>query len=117
MLGTLLVAAVIAGIRSNTQNRAAERRLEGCRIANECLSGWWTDRQNFPRSSGGDVDGHPGWKWQTRPVASTEAAALQADVVALDILAPGDGPPGPAVTVEVLLPRESHEIASGTNAG
>jgi hypothetical protein len=106
LLATLLVAAVTAGVRANAQSRAADRRLEACLMADECLGAWWPDRQNFPRSGAGDIEGRPGWKWQTRTVRSTEAEALKMQVVALDILAPDGAATGPAVTVEVLLPSE-----------
>jgi hypothetical protein len=118
LLGTILVAAVTAGVRANTQSRAADLRLEACRAADECLNTWWPDRENFPRSGAGDLQGHAGWTWRTRPVANADAAAIRMAVVALDILAPGQAPDRPALTVEVVLPiPEDKNAAQGTNAG
>jgi hypothetical protein len=118
LLGTVLVAAVTAGVRANTQSRASDLRLEACRAADACLNTWWPDRENFPRAGAGDVQGHAGWKWRTRRVDSAEAAALRTEVVAVDILAPDQEPDRPALTVEVVLPiPEDKNAAQGTIAG
>jgi len=104
ILGTLLAAVVVGGARLT----GARLRLEACRLADEMLSAWWAKREEFPRTGEGPVPGHERWRWRTRLVEHPQAAALGAEVVALELFVSegGDEAAGaapPAARVELLL--------------
>lgn len=106
------MAILLARGRFVTRGRGVERSLQACRIADELLERWWTDRRKIPPRGTGEVPGHDGWRWRTRVVDNETAADLGARAVAVEILAPGeggdDGEPPPAARVEILLPTTVH---------
>lgn len=109
LLGTLLVAILVARGQLAIQSRRAQDRLAACQMLDELMESWWPERDQFPRRSAGDVPGHEGWRWQTRLVASNEASALVAETVAVELFAPGQTDTVPAARVEILLPAAEIE--------
>lgn len=115
ILGTLLGGIVIADARLIQQAGRAARRVEACRIADGLLERWWAKREEFPRNSAGEVQGHEGWRWRTRTVNNKAADALAAKVIAVEVFSPGRRDGSPSVRVEILLPREKDETAQRTD--
>jgi hypothetical protein len=115
LLGTLLVTMLVAGSRMTAQRGRVERRLEACQAADALLESWWTNRSALPRSASGDLPGRPGWTWRTTPVPSDGAKALEAEVLAVEVFAPGAGGPDrePAARVEILMPKIAEAAESG----
>ena len=106
LLGTLLVTILVARAKLTAQGRRAELRIEACRLADELLESWWPDRRKIPRNGTGRIPGPGDWRWRTRVVDNRAAEEMDAEVIALEILAPGseDGRDTPPVRVEILLP-------------
>lgn len=115
LLGTVLASILIATGRVDAQGLRARRRIEACRIADGLLEAWWSDRGEFPRNGRGTVAGEAGWTWRTRRVTNEDAGKIDASVVALEVFGPNDRD-DPAVRVEVVLAKETHEEAVGTDA-
>ncbi|MCY2929863.1 MAG: hypothetical protein NTV86_10295 [Planctomycetota bacterium] len=116
ILGSLLVALLMAAHRLNVQARRSQARLEACRIADELLAAWWPTREDFPTDSSGPVAGREGWRWRTSTQAGREdARRLGARTVALEVFAPpapGDAPgqaAWAAAKVEILLPDDEED--------
>lgn len=104
LLGTLLVAVVVAGARLTAQIAYGQSRIQACAIADSLLSGWWADKAKFPRQSQGAVAGSPGWKWRTERLNVSPPSELKGDVVALSVFAPSDEAKRPSARVEILVP-------------
>jgi hypothetical protein len=109
LLGTILVSALLTTGRLRRQRWFAERRIEAAEIADRLLAGWWADRDEFPRAASGEVADRPGWRWRTSVRPSEPADRLNAEIVTLEVFPPRPQGPGdrtgPAVRVEVVLPR------------
>lgn len=125
LLGSLLVAVLIASSRLQVQRARSEARLAACGVADGLLEGWWEERDEFPRRAEGPVPGRDGWRWRTEVVENGAAADLGGEVVALEVFAPG-GSPGPAeggqplepaVRVELVLPEAEDASKAGPDAG
>ena len=106
LLGTLLVAMLVAKGRLTIQAQRAENRLQACQVLDGLLEGWWPDRKALPRSDTGGVPERPGWRWRTQIVESQSADAMRAQVVAVEVFAPNTRDRLPAARVEILLPLE-----------
>lgn len=104
ILGGVLVTMLIGQARLMAQQARADDRLEACRLADALLESWWRDRDRFPRNESGTISGTRSWQWQTQPVANDEAAAVGAEVVALELRHEGIGEDEAALRIEVLLP-------------
>jgi hypothetical protein len=104
-----MAGLMLAHVRMLRQARRAELRLEACAAADRLLAGWWAERERFPRNGSGPVAGRPGWTWQTRTRESEVAAAFDADIVVLRVLAPGLSRGEHALELEVMVPRESEK--------
>ena len=105
IMGSLVVALLVATSRLKAQDACAEYRLEACRVADGLLSGWWARKEEFPRTGSGIVEGGS-WSWRTRLVPNRAAKEIGAQVVALEVF-PGRSDGGdPVVRVEVVLPDE-----------
>ena len=109
LLGTLLVSILLANDRLGMQSRHADQRMEACVIAQEFLSAWQKQSTSapsgfdaIPRNQSGLVAGHPGWQWRTITVNNADAAGLGGEVLALEILAPGESGE-PIEHVELLV--------------
>ena len=105
LLGTLLVSILLADGRCRRQSKAAEDRVAACRIADELLESWWAESDHPWKAGSGKVDGHDGWRWRTRQVERELPEALDCEVLAVDVIAPGEE--RAAVTVELLVRKES----------
>jgi hypothetical protein len=70
LLGTLLVAVLIADSKFERQSRRTKLHNEACVIANELLDSWWTDRKSFPRNDSGTVPHKHRWRWETKTISS-----------------------------------------------
>jgi len=106
LLGTLLVAILMAQSRLHRQSVRADSRLEACRVADKVLEGWWPKRATLSRSGTGAIEGQKNWTWRTRPRDDEAAKAMNMQVVVLEILAANSPELGPAVSLEILLPNE-----------
>jgi hypothetical protein len=86
MLGTLLVAVLLARAGYVRQAAAADRRLQAVAAADALLAAWHRDPASLPRSGSGMVAGDGQFSWRTRAVANPDAAALGADTLRLEVL-------------------------------
>ena len=106
LLGTLLVAILMAQSRLHRQSVRADGRLEACRVADKVLEGWWPKRSTLPRNGSGAIEGRKGWTWRTRARDDEAAKAMNMQVVVLEILAADRPELGAAASVEIVLPNE-----------
>jgi hypothetical protein len=104
LLATLLVSILQVQGRLKVQSRAVAQRGEACEAIDELLRGWWPDLPSLPREGAGEVPGRAGWQWQTRTVARQDAAAVDGQVVQVDVFAPQWSGPAPTGRIEILLP-------------
>ena len=104
LLGTLLVAILLAQARIVKQAGLAARRVEACGIADGMLELWWSDPEEFRVDGSGDVQGREGWSWRTSVIENEDAERLGADVVALEIFGPGAKGEKSSCRIEVMLP-------------
>jgi type II secretory pathway pseudopilin PulG len=115
ILGTLLVAVLVANSRLHRQRGRTAQRLEAVRVADRLLDGWWQKRDEFPRRDEGAVAADRSgrsWSWRTSVVENEDADALGCEVVALEVFAvteTGRTPSDAACRVEVLLPQKVEE--------
>jgi type II secretory pathway pseudopilin PulG len=105
LLGSLLVAILIAEGKLRKQARRAEITLEACQVADGLLEAWWQNLSEFPRNESGTVETHPEWAWETQVQDNSSAEELDAAIVALEIY-PQEDRFTPLVRVEVLLPSK-----------
>ena len=118
LLGTLLVPIVTARVQVAGQSRRSAERVEACRILDELMNEWWKDISTMPRNGEGLTKTHKGWRWRTQSQHRQEDQWLSAEVVAVEIFAPGRNDE-PAAGIEVLLrPEEaqSEESQESTDA-
>jgi hypothetical protein len=115
ILGTLLAGIIVADARLIRHSGQAGRQVEACEIADGLLETWWAKKETFPRNAAGEVQGHKGWRWRTRPVNKKVAEALAAEIIAVEVFAPDQRDDGAAVRVEILLPRKEHETPKRTD--
>ena len=104
LLGTLLVASLVAGARMKAQNRQARDAMEGCKVAQDLLQTFWSKRDQFPRQGEGEVKDHAPLRWRTKVVENIEADKMGGQVVQLDVFLP-DHEQSPAATVQVVLEK------------
>lgn len=110
ILGSLLVAAVLAKSRLHRQGSAAEARLRCVAAADELLAAWWQDLERFPRSAAGPVPADPRLSWRTRVLDDEPIKGLSSQIVRLEILdARAGSNNSPALTLDVLLPKPAGE--------
>lgn len=113
LLGSLLVAMLVAMSRMEMQSRRAEDQVQACAVLDGLLEEWWQDRDNFPDGDSGEVPDHAGWWWRTRGVANPDARILHGRVIAVEVFSPQTGDSLPAARTEVLLPAVTETNASG----
>jgi hypothetical protein len=117
LLATLLVSILVARGQLAVQARRADNRMQACAILDDLLAGFWASRGTFPRSETGDVPNHDGWRWTAGTVPNEGADAMNADVVAVEVFAPGEDGATAAARVEILLSREKPEDAAPEAGG
>ena len=107
ILGTLLASSIVAAGRLEAQSARSELRVEACRVADQLLETWWTDRSEIPRSDSGLTGVDQQWRWRTCIVDSDAGQEFGAEVVALEVF-PADGAHCDALArVELLLGKET----------
>ena len=105
LLGSLLVAILIAEGKLRKQARRAELTSQACQVADGLLETLWGNLEECPRNDGGTVEAQPEWGWETQIQENSSVTALGVEVVALEIY-PQEDRFTPLVHVEVLLPKE-----------
>ena len=115
ILGTLLAGIIVANARLISQASRARLRIEACEIADGLMERWWDKRDEFPRNEAGSVRGREEWRWRTGIVKNEAAEAMDAEVVALEVFAPGCRGTSPTARVEILLPYKRHEKSNRTD--
>lgn len=105
ILGSLLVAVVLAKGRHTQQWSQANRQLQAVEAADAMLTTWWSNTAGVPRSGSGQTTGPVPFRWQTRIVPHEEIERLSISVVRLEIHDQSDrGSVSPLVTVDVVVP-------------
>lgn len=116
ILGSLLVAAVMAKSRLHRQWSTAEARLRCVAAADELLATWWQDLERFPRSAAGPVPTDPQLSWRTRVLDDEPIEGLRCQIVRLEILDPRANPQtSPALALDVLLPKPADHGVDDAN--
>lgn len=115
ILGSVLVAVVMARGRYLDQSVAARHKAEAVRVADALLTQWWDDIEQLPRAESGDVDG---FRWETQTRQPEALIELEAEVLRLSLFqleAIGDGSYEPILSVEVVVPAppESPDTEEG----
>jgi type II secretory pathway pseudopilin PulG len=113
LLGTLLVAVLLAKAKFTRQAATADRKLQAVAAADELLTVWRQDPNALPRDGSGPVAGDRQLSWRTRTVANREVAALGAQTVRLEVL---DDRAAGAVLATVEIVVEPLAPAGGGNA-
>lgn len=107
IMGTLVTGLLVATGRLKAQDLQAQLRLEACQVADDLLTGWWSPKEDFPRTGNGTVRRNGNWRWRTRPIRSNRAERMGAQVVALEVFPIGTHGGAPVARVDVLLPEEN----------
>ena len=108
LMGTLLVASLVAHGRLLRQQRLAGQRLDACRTLDVLMVGWWQEPEKFPVDEQGDAG--DGWQWRTRLLTHPAAAAMGARAVRVELRPTGQEEP--AASIEVLLPPVNQDANS-----
>ena len=112
LLGTLLMAMIVANGRLIEQSSAAERRLDAYRILDELLDEWWANPEGVPREGEGALYGRPGWRWRTSTIDDPDAAELGGSIIAIELFAPAsenthrDAITTPVAHIEIIVAEE-----------
>jgi hypothetical protein len=114
LLGTLLVAVLLAKAKFTRQAATADRKLQAVAAADELLTAWRQDAHALPRDGSGPIAGDRQLSWRTRSVANADVAALGAQTVRLEVL---DDRVAGAVLAAVEIVVEPPAPAGGTAAG
>jgi hypothetical protein len=107
VLGTILVSILLARAEMEKQDRRSRDRLSACAVLDALLEGWRLQPETAP-SGGldeGPVPDREGWRWRARALQRDDAEALNADVLAVEVLAPGSSGDETVAKIEVLRPR------------
>lgn len=121
LMGSILVALVIARGRLSSQHVLAIQKQDAVQAADRLLAAWWADTSGtshaFTPGQRGPVAGHPGWFWELSEVeggpnnlaaqkmrltinsAPRNSAATHHNALGQQVL----------VAVEVLVPSASRE--------
>lgn len=110
LVGSLLVAVLVARGRAAAQWKRAERRAAAVRVADRLLCHWWRDVAALPAPATGDVEDAPGFTWRTTVIPREAVERLGARVVRLEVsetTSPTDA--SPLCQVEIVLPEQRDE--------
>ena len=86
ILGTLLVATLVARGDHARQWRHAQDRLLAIERANDQLATWWRERDKLPYSGSGTLDAEAGLTWRTSIIDNRQATDLGFQVVRFEVL-------------------------------
>ena len=103
LMGSVLVASLLAFSRHRKQLSMAEKRLEATRVADRLVHELTAQQGGLPISSRGAVAGKGDWVWQTSLIGSTSLATVEMRVVRFEIVELGAAPT-PLVTVDLVKP-------------
>ncbi|QDV88868.1 type II secretion system protein [Planctomycetes bacterium TBK1r] len=103
LMGSVLVASLLAFSRHRQQLSMAEKRLEATRIADRLVHELSAQQGGLPIASRGAVAGKGDWVWQTSLIGSTVLATVEMQVVRFEIVELGAAPT-PLVTVDLVKP-------------
>lgn len=106
ILGSVLVAVVMARGRYLEQSVAARHKAEAVRVADGLLTQWWSDPERLPRSDSGEVEG---FRWETQSRQPEALADLQAEVLTLSLFPPDEADDAeaeyePILDIEIVIP-------------
>lgn len=104
LLGTLLVAILLAKSEHQRQHRQAQRTLQAVRAADALLTEWWIEPGTLPRHGEGPVPEQPALRWRTAQRQPRVLEAAQVHIVRLEILRAAQPQAAPLLSVEVLVP-------------
>jgi len=107
LLALLGTALLMTRARLIHQRAEAESRLRAVAAADELLSAWHQGADSIPRQSAGTCF-EPSFTWTTKPIASSAAASLHAEVIRLEILKDSR----PATSIDVVLHVEESPTTS-----
>ncbi len=85
ILGTILVAVVLARTRHARQIALTERKAAAVRAADELITGWWSDPFGPPIDQTDAVSFDPSLTWTTRLVDNEPVQDLGARVLRIEI--------------------------------
>lgn len=90
LMGSVMVASLLAFSRHRKQLRLADKRIEAVMIADGLVNELSSQRGGLPVSSRGVVTGRPGWFWQTSPAGVSNLAQIPIQIIRFEILERGE---------------------------
>lgn len=115
LLGTLLVAILLARGEFAQQNRRARQTLEACRVLDVLMERWRVDAEGMPPAAAAPLAGRPGWSWRTRTESRSDAAILGAEVVIVEIFTSDSRDPVVAVEILTPIPEQDQDAKERTD--
>jgi type II secretory pathway pseudopilin PulG len=116
ILGSALVAIVLASAKLTVQSRRAQDRIVACEIAEIQLRSWWRNPDTLQRNASGPVPGREGWTWTTRTTVNPQADDMKGQTVVLEIRSPAARGSEPSAAVEIILPERNDDDTQGNDA-
>lgn len=86
LMGSILVASVLAFSNHQRQLSLSKKRLRATRICEALVTQLRSQPGGTPVPAQGTVSGEPGWVWQTRWAGTTTIATIPLKVVELEVL-------------------------------
>ncbi|MCS7465531.1 type II secretion system GspH family protein [Stieleria sp. ICT_E10.1] len=103
LMGSVLVASLLAFSRHRKQLSMAEKRLDATRVADQLVHGLSAQQGGLPIGARGAVAGKDDWVWQTSLVGRTSLATVEMQVVRFEIMELGAASTS-LVTVDLVKP-------------
>ena len=86
LMGSLLVASLLAFSKHRRQLRLADKKLEAVRVADESIDRLSGQPGGIPVPTRGRIAGHPDWIWQTSVVGIAQLATVPLEVTRFQIV-------------------------------
>ncbi|QDT58000.1 hypothetical protein SV7mr_04890 [Stieleria bergensis] len=103
LMGSVLVASLLAFSKHQRQVALAEKRLQAVQVADQMVQRLATSPTGIPTPASGSVVGHVGWIWRTEIVGRVAVADQSLLVVQYSILDVANGQSAvPLVSVQVV---------------
>lgn len=111
ILGSVAVALLLARGRLLEQQMLAMQKIEGVKLADSLLAGWYAQDAGVPIGKSGQLPDYPGWSWETQTRNTATQDIINSEVVQLQIfhhydaaLPTGSSGKAPIVVVDLLVP-------------
>ncbi|MCO8121765.1 prepilin-type N-terminal cleavage/methylation domain-containing protein [Stieleria sp. TO1_6] len=103
LMGSILVASLLAFSKHRHQLSLAEKRIQATRVADDLVHQLSQHSDGIPIGARGLVAGKPGWIWQTSLVGMASLATVPLQVVRVELIHV-DRETQPLVWVDLVKP-------------